>query len=410
MARWMRRLIPATPTPILWMSKKRTAMPRENGALYPPANWKEMVSIRKITGLLLALLMLLSLAACGEKQPDESGGQDQSSVVDVFKDAEELAYNPLTGEALPDGTAPGRRPVAIMVNNLQAALPQRGIAAADAVLEMVTEAGITRLMALYAAPAAVPQVGSVRSARDQHLQFAVPLNAMVVHIGTSIYASNLLNTYAYQTIDGRYLGTTSFAFDSARATSRASEHCWYTDAGLIAAGVAQQQIQPTGKSFPLVNFMAATDPARTPATGEAPDVIFNYSDSNQVEFIYDAAAGVYKKMAYGAEHRDEEGEQLAFKNVLILFAPIGVKEDNYCSDFDLTGGTGYYVYGGKYEPITWKKGAPETPLTVMSAEGKELSVNTGKTYLGVVGTDRADSVKMDKNAPDPVASSSAPAA
>lgn len=370
-----------------------------------------MVSIKKITCLLLALLLALSLVACGAKDPDDSGTTDDgSSIVDVFKNAEELSYNPLTGEALPDGVPAGRRPVAIMVNNAQPALPQRGIAAADAVLEMVTEGGVTRLMAMYADAASVPQVGSVRSARDQHLQFAIPLNAIVVHIGTSVYASNLLNTYAYQTIDGRYLGTTSFVFDSARATSRASEHCWYTDAGLIGAGAEHEQLSATGKSFPLVNFMAATDPARTPGEGDAPDVVFNHSETTQVELIYDAAAGVYKKLAYGAEHRDEEGEQLAFKNVLILFTPIALKEDNYCSDFDLAGGTGYYVYGGKYEPIKWSKGAPETPLTIQNAKGKELSINTGKTYIAVLGTDRADSLKMDKNAPDTAASGSTPAA
>ncbi|MEG0770039.1 MAG: DUF3048 domain-containing protein [Ruthenibacterium sp.] len=360
-------------------------------------NNKEMIPIKRITALILALVLALSLTACGKKKPDAASSEN--AFVDVFANAEELNYNPLTGEALPSGVAAGRRPVAVMVNNAQSALPQRGVANAEAVIEMVTEGGITRLMALYSDAAAVPQVGSVRSARDQHLQFAIPMNAIVVHIGTSIYASNLLNTYAYQTIDGRYLGTAAFLFDDARATTRASEHCWYTDAAHIATGIEHEQLAASGKSFPLVNFMAADAAARTPAAGDAPDVIFQYSDANQVEFVYSADSGLYTKLAYGAEHRDEEGEQLAFKNVLILFADIGMKEDNYCSDFNLGSGTGFYVYGGKYEPVTWKKGNPETPLTILDEKGKELPINTGKTYLGVVGADRKGSVQMDKNAP-----------
>lgn len=354
-----------------------------------------MFPIKRITALLLALALMLTFAACGEK-PEVP---ESPAVPDVFADAEELDYNPLTGEVLPEGAVAGRRPVAIMVNNARAALPQRGVASADAVVEMVTEGGITRLMALYSDAAAVPQVGSVRSARDQHLQIAIPLNAIVVHIGTSIYASNLLNTYAYQTIDGRYLGTTSFWFDTARATTRASEHCWYTDAALIAAGAAHEELAATGKSFPLVNFADPAAAARVPAEGDAPDTAFHYSDDNEVEFIYSADTGLYLKKAYGEEHRDEEAEQLAFKNVLILFTEIGMKEDNYCTDFNLTSGTGYYLYGGKYEAVTWKKGNPETPLTIMNAKGKELDINTGKTYLGFVGNDRMDSLRLDVNAP-----------
>ena len=53
----------------------------------------------------------------------------------------------------------------------------------------------------------------MRSARDQHLQCAMPLNSVIVHIGTSIYAENLLNQYQYSTINGMYLGSTSFVFD-----------------------------------------------------------------------------------------------------------------------------------------------------------------------------------------------------
>lgn len=361
-----------------------------------PVLYKEMFSIKKVIALMLALLLTLFLAACGANEDDAQ--DDNSPIVqldEVFKDAEELTYNPLTGEALPSGAAAGRRPVAIMVNNASAGLPQRGLAAADAMLEMVTEGGITRLMALYSDASAVPQVGPVRSARDQHVQFAIPLNAIVVHIGTSIYAENLINTYAYQGIDGRYLGPTCFWFDEARATTRASEHCWYTDANLIAAGIAHENLAQTGKSFPLLPFVDNTLEPVIPEEGDAPDSAFQFSADNQVRFTYQADTGLYTKMAYGAPHADEEGEQLSYKNVLILFAEVGMKEDNYCTDFNLVSGYGYYLYGGKYRKILWQKGNPENPLKITDEQGKEVQINTGKSYIGVVGSEWSSSLVLN---------------
>ena len=57
--------------------------------------------------------------------------------------------NPLTGLAKADDWPEGMRPLAVMLDNVQAALPQRGLQSADLVYEMVTEGGITRLMAVY---------------------------------------------------------------------------------------------------------------------------------------------------------------------------------------------------------------------------------------------------------------------
>lgn len=356
---------------------------------------------------MLTAALCITLAACDAKQPQSSVTPPAQGVLtteQVFADAAVLDYNPLTGEPLAEGVSAGLRPVAVMVNNAQVALPQRGVNAADAVVEMVTEGGITRLLALYANPAAMPQVGPVRSARDQHVQFAIPVNAILVHIGTSIYADNLLGMYSYQTVNGQFMGPQAFWFDAARATTRATEHCWYTDAALTAAGIAEKKIETTGKSYPLTKFVKNGEAATQMTDGDAPDVQFSFSDTNTVRFTYDTAAGLYRKSAYGEPHIDETtGEQLAFKNVLVLFAEVGMKPDAYCSDFNLSSGTGYYLYEGKYREIQWKKGNPENPLEIRDAKtDKVIAVNQGKSYLGVVGSGRAPQLVMDINAVTPV--------
>ena len=54
----------------------------------------------------------------------------------------------LTGEYVSPAIGQ-RRPVAVMLNNIQAAVPQAGIANAGVVYEAPVEGGITRLMGIF---------------------------------------------------------------------------------------------------------------------------------------------------------------------------------------------------------------------------------------------------------------------
>lgn len=355
--------------------------------------------MKRAIALLLALCLSIGLTACGSAPSSQNSGvapEEESTpgVSPFLPSGPAPEINLITGEALTEGVAVGDRPVAIMVDNAQAALPQRGVGSADAVLEMVTEGGITRLLALFADRDAVPQTGPVRSARDQHLQFAVPMNALIIHIGTSIYAENLLTQYHYATVNGQHLGSTAFWFDEGRNKTAGylQEHCWFTDAGLIAAGIEKSALPVTGSSQPLFEFAAPDAAPVLPAQGDAPDVSFSFSELCPVSLTYDAASGKYLKNAYGAPHIDElTGAQLAFDNVLILFTEIKRKNpdnpDNLVMDFALGSGTGYYCRGGKFRTVHWKKGNPEDPLRLTDETGAALPMNTGRSYLAVVGNE-----------------------
>ena len=300
--------------------------------------------------------------------------------------------DPLTGE---QPAAPGQRVVAVSIANDPAAGLQCGISTASVVLEALTVQDTpTRLCLVYPSIEQVPQVGPVRSARDQHLQCAMPLNSIIVHIGTSIYAENLLNQYQYATVNGMYQGSTSFWFDEARkAAGFENWHCWYTDAALIAAGMEKLGLSGTGASQALFDFVAHDAQPVVPAQGDAADVAFSFSDSGAVTLTYDAAASKYLKTAYGAPHVDEStGAQLAFDNVMVLFTDVKLKNpddpNNNVMDFAMGSGTGYYCYGGKFRAVTWEKGNPEDPLRLKDENGAALQVNVGKSYVAIVGKDR----------------------
>lgn len=366
---------------------------------------------------------MLCLGACGEESstasPGDSSIPSSSSIAPNI--GPEIPSGPapqinlITGAPLDEGLAEGDRPVAILVGNTENTMPQRGLAGADALFEMVAEGGLTRLMALYADKDAVPQTGPVRSARDQHLQFAMPMNSIVVHIGTSVYAENLLNYYRYATVNGMYLGSVSFWFDDARDHAGYDiSHCWFTDAGLIAAGMEKNGISATGASQQLFDFVPYDSAPVVPEAGGAADVSFRFSDLVAVSLTFDASSFRYLKNAFGAPQIDElTGTQLSFDNVLILFAPVKLKNpddpNNQVTDFTLTSGTGYYCYGGRYRAVRWVKGNPEDALHILDEDGNLLPINVGKSYVAVVGTEWESTLLFDgaspgaptEGAPDP---------
>lgn len=341
--------------------------------------------------VLCAALAATLLAGCGGAAGANSATEVPEATPQPIKVYD---YNPLTGENKNPDLPDGQRPVAVMVDNLREAWPQSGLSDADVLYEMVTEGGITRIMAVYSDYRGLSNVGPVRSARDQFVQFAMPMNAMLVHIGSSTYAKDLLNFYRYQDIDGYYLGTNAFSFDANRAASKSSEHCWYTNGALVQQGIDKiGTLQTTGTLNPLFTF--ATDPV-TPAGGSATAIGFNFSNYANAAFSFDAASGTYLESQFGVAHTDtNNGTQLSFKNVLVLLTNITLKKDGVVTEFDLTRGNGYYFTNGAYTKITWEKGEPDAMPIFRDSTGATLAVNSGKSYIAVIGTDAAASLTVD---------------
>ena len=330
---------------------------------------------RKLSLVLCLVLLAGVLAACGDK--DDPSAQEN-----------EQPINLLTGEKAADDYDPATRPVAVMINNIRGALPQRGITDADILYEMVTEGGITRLMALYSDPAKTPEVGPVRSARDQHIQMMFPLEANYVYIGGSTYAENMLEQYHYQnrSLDGK-TQTGFLRFDEERASTRADAHCWYTSGELIQKGFADYGIDTTAtEQRPAFDFVPYDQEPRALAGGKANGLTVQFSGYDSTVFNYQD--GKYYKSQFGEEQIDENnGQTLAFDNLLILFTTINPYPDGVLSHVDLHfGGVGYYLSGGRYEKIRWLKGSPEHMLRIVTTDGTEtdVKINPGKTYVAVV--------------------------
>ena len=248
--------------------------------------------ISKLAALSMVMILAAGAAACGQSPAQSEAvqppAQSEAVVTPQQEGAERPEFyagispdvNPYTGLAKTENYPQGTRGVAVMINNVQAALPQSGLNAADLVYEMETESGITRLMAVYRDYTAMPTVGPIRSARDQHVQLMLPLNALYAHIGTSTYAAGMLDTYHFtdvRSLDGKYRNY--YWIDAERRATRAQEHCVYTDGENFAEAVERYGLDTAlgEEPAPVFNWVPLQEPRRELTGGAARSVYVRFS-------------------------------------------------------------------------------------------------------------------------------------
>ena len=319
------------------------------------------------------------------------------------------AYNadPLTGEP----RRSNGRIVGVMVNNIsntqrQNARPQRGIGSADLLIESKVEGGISRFCAVYHDANAIPEVGPLRSGRDQFLQLLMPWQALYYHDGESAPCTKFISVYNYSglNIGGKsYFNTPTHphvAHRDSRGRNVAYEHTEFTSGKEIRQAAANAGIGLSHDYdttfFRFADYRTgAENTMRGTASGRTIRIV--HSDNYKTSFSYSALSRTYKMQMYshaagGFENTVDElnGKQLSFDNLLICFAPIAaypgdsgdVQQVSYIS-----GGEAYFFSRGGVQVGRWEKVSPEHPLKVYDDAGAELLFNRGKTYLAIVDDD-----------------------
>jgi hypothetical protein len=364
--------------------------------------------MKRLLSAIICCLFICSLAACKKEDGILLGEEDwdaqtsnEYGIIEVT--AEKDAFNYLTGEYNMARDRVGTRPICVAVNNIAASWPQSGISQADVIIEIETEVGITRLMAMFADTREVKLIGSVRSLRDPFIEAVYQIDPIIVHIGTSIYANKVISERGMETIDGNYQPKAIYVNSERMSAGYSSEHTRYTSGKLIynASQDLRLSEKSQARSDSFFSFAAPGEFAEL-LDGEARQVNFRFSDDQyDGDFRYDMASGSYLKFQRGQAQLDvgdgSGGVQLAFKNVLVLFASIetvdpssGVVSVNYTD-----GGEGYYFSEGRFERITWEKPAFESGFLLAGSDGSELILNAGKTMLNVVGDRYADTLEID---------------
>lgn len=361
--------------------------------------------IKRIFTLLVSGALIISMmGGCSKVSGDPdtdlnppASGDSTSSVMPSSEPEPEIILNPLTGETVSDRTALTKRPVAVMINNIKPALPQRGLADASVIYEMPVEGGVTRMMAVYDDVTKVPTVGSIRSARHDFVELANGLGALYVHFGWSDSAKAAISELGVNNING--IQNNNFFFkDEERAKTRASEHCWYTNSELVKKGVEKFSYDTELKSemAPIYSFVTDGSNVMEGNTSalDATDVSATFASGVVAGFTYDAASGRYAKSQYGGPHTDENvGGGFSTDNVFLMFTSTGFMSDNYHREIKLEEGTGYYLSKGKALPVTFKKESKGDTLRVYSSDGKEQLVNPGNSYVCFLPKENQEKLK-----------------
>lgn len=315
--------------------------------------------------------------------------------------------DPLTGEA----RRSGGRIVGVMVNNIsntsrQNARPQRGIGSADVLIECKVEGGITRFCAVFHDADAIPEIGPLRSGRDQFLQLLMPYQALYYHDGESAACTKFISVYDYS---GLNIGGKSYfntpvhphvAHRDSRGRNVAYEHTEFTSGKEIKQAAGNAGIGLTyANETPFFHFADYRTAASNdlPGASAAKTISITHSESYRTCLTYNSWGRSYKLEMYNRSKKTYEntvdeltGKQLTFDNVVVCFADIAayagdshdVQSVNY-----VAGGQAYLFTRGGVQVGRWEKPHPTHPLKLYTETGEEMTLNRGKTYLALVDND-----------------------
>ena len=230
--------------------------------------------MKRLLCILLALTMSVSLfTACGGDETTTSGGKGEPAVEATPEPTPEpYEANVLTGYEKTAGYAEGQRITAVMVNNIAQCRPQRGLSEADMLFEIKVEGGITRFMALFTDHNNIPDIGPVRSARDQFFRLVLPWQPLYVHIGQSVVQKEYITNYNYDewNLEGNFDGNLYY-----RNRDRVNwvgnhvdtEHTAYTNGQLIADYVERMMWTTAACTTPPSSILwtTVTPPRCSPA-------------------------------------------------------------------------------------------------------------------------------------------------
>ncbi len=313
---------------------------------------------------------------------------------------ENMYRSELTNEWI-DNSLKDQRPIAVMVDNEKTALPHYGLTEADVVYEIMNSTAngrITRLMAVVKDWGKITQFGSIRSARQTNIMMAAEWNAVLCHDGGPFYIDEWLARDYSANFSGGFA-----RFENGKS-SEFTEYLTYeeytnTTKNKTYDGLkdrfANSRYTTTYNEYylgPHFKFAASeVDFADRSDAISATNIELPFPHNKSI-LKYNEATGTYDYYEYGAAHLDplHDDAQLTFENVLLQDTTFAQLDKNGYLIYNAIdrGRDGYYITNGKAIEVTWEKKS-EKDLTVYydKKTGKEIEINTGKTYISLIPSD-----------------------
>lgn len=342
-------------------------------------------SRRTRTPVVAALGLLALLAGC-------SGGTDAPTqppvtLPPVITPAKHAAPAPvvpprwaLTG--VPAAELVERPALAVKIENPKEVRPQTGLDQADVVWEQVVEGGVTRFVAVY--HSTVPdEVGPIRSVRPMDPAIAAPLHGIIAFSGGQPGFVSALREAGLQTVS-HDAGNDGFY----RTKAHKAPHNVYGDPAVFLgqADASHAASPPEQFHFARRPELASATVAGTPAAS----VAVSMSAYSKPSWDWSAADGTWLRSESGTAATSASGARLAAANVVVLrvdlvasgtFDPAGspVPETRLVGS-----GEALVATGGRTLAVTWTKASADAPLTLATADGADVRLAPGATWVELV--------------------------
>ena len=331
------------------------------------------------------VLSCVLVGGCNKKEEEVSAPPPTTTTATATTTAapDPHLQNPYTGEMDIDPDT-SSRPVGVMIGNNPASRPQFGIETADLYFEIETEGAISRIMAVWASAERMPDtVGPCRSARTPFVKIAKSLDLVYLHVGGSTTGKAKINALGLADIDGN-VDETVFWRDRGLINSRGYEYSMMATGGKVLNYMKKADYRLNTEQGALFTF------GEKQGDGAGKVASIDVTGTQTVIFNYDAATGLYTKSNYDWDPKqvhkvynaNDTLVPITVTNVLVLYAPKYMENGTTC-DFTL-GGDGLLITGGTSREISYSNDG--TGFTFAEADGGEMVVNPGKTYICVVNT------------------------
>lgn len=285
--------------------------------------------------------------------------------------------SPLTGVQVAPELA-GRPVTGVMIENSRDARPQSGIQDAGVVFEAIAEGGITRFLTLY--QEAQPQyVGPVRSLRPYYLDWLVPFDAAIAHVGGSPQALAQVRS-GMKDLD-QFFNSGSYW----RVSSRAAPHNVFTSFERLDS-------LNRAKGYNISKFTSwpRSDKDKPLATPTAKSVDLNISSAlYNVHYAYDSVTNSYLRSIGGNPHiatvseSDKAGQQLHPKVVIALVMSYGTS--GKYSVYGTNGHGGAYIFqDGGVAQGAWSKGNRGSQFVFSDSNNVPIKLNAGQTWITII--------------------------
>lgn len=266
---------------------------------------------------------------------------------------------------------------AVQVENMVDARPLSGISKANLVYEAISEAGITRFLALYVSDNFVKEIGPVRSARPYYVDWASEYGALYAHSGGSPEALRLIPEYDVLDLNefsnGKYFW---------RSRQRYAPHNLYTSTELLSEAFAIKNGEV--KNFEPWQFKNETEFDGRPSEERRIKIYFS-TKTYEVGWQYNRETNDYLRYQAGIIQQDRDGSEVRAKNIVVQFVKMVTLDVVGRKRMETVGSGAAIVFqdGLKIEG-EWHKEKKGDRTKFYDSNGIEIKFNPGVTWIEVV--------------------------